>query len=921
MGNRLLTAITKNNDSGQFITDRLSLILRDSPRGMHINYSIPQAHTLEPRALAEMLQTDLKAGLAVKEAEKRALKLGPNVYEPRKPPGIGKVLLKQFKSIIVYLLFAGAAISLYFYDIPEAISILVVILVNAGIGFFMEWQANTAMKALKRLDIITAKVLREGFLLEIDATQLVPGDLLQLEAGDVVPADGRLIDVQQLRCDESPLTGESIPADKNTNMAGKDLILAERNNMVFKGTAVTHGNGKAIVTGIARHTALGEIAAMADVPEDSLTPLNRKLDRLTRELILGTLALTALFTAISALQGKSLLLILETAIALLVASIPEGLPVVTTIALSSGMLAMARRNAIIKNLPAVETLGSTDIILTDKTGTLTENKIEIDKLTFPQEKFTLPGDGGLPVPGKSGPNLEKLILTGILCNNAPGRSPAAADPVEAALLTLGSRAALDIAETLKRYPRLTEIPFSSEAMMMISLHQASDGYFTAAKGAAERLLEICDRVQLGREIRKLTLADRTHILQQAEEMADEGLRVLGFAWKLETRRDHDHFRNQLVFTGLAGLLDTARSDVREAIGHCRQAGIKVVMITGDHPRTALNIARRVGLTDDLPTEAISGKLLPAAEKMTAEWKQKVLTGVVFARTTPQQKFDIAAVYQQAGHIVAMTGDGINDAPALKKADIGIAMGLRGTQVARETADIVLKDDSFASIVEAIARGRAIFRNIQKFVVYLVSCNLTEVLTITALGAFIPGASLWPMQILFLNVVTDVFPALALGVGAGDASLMRRPPRNPAKAILYREKWIGIIRDVVAMTAAIVAATAFCRSLGYHGPVLNTVAFFTLTISQLAYVFNMRDEDAHWLVNDITRNKFIWLAIVLCLFITGAAYVVPGLHQVLRLVQLPRICWLIAAVGGIIPLVVSQFFQLIAAKFRKHAHAA
>lgn len=893
--------------------------MTDSPRGMHINYLIPQAHTLEPRALADMLHTDLKNGLAVKEAEKRALKLGPNVYERKKPPGILAVLMKQFQSIVVYLLFAGAVISFYFHDMPEAISILVVIMVNAGIGFLMEWRARTAMQALKKLDMITAKVLREGFLLEIDATRLVPGDLLLLEAGDVVPADGRLTGAQQLRCDESMLTGESIPVDKSIDTVEKDIMLADRHNMVYKGTSVTHGNGKAIITGIARHTALGEIAAMADMPEDTLTPLSRKLGGLTRQLIFGTLALTLLFTITSALQAKSLLLILETAIALLVASIPEGLPVVTTIALSSGMLAMARRNAIVKNLPAVETLGSTDVILTDKTGTLTENKIEIEKLTFPQEKFTLLDDQKLPALKKSAPNLEKLILTGVLCNNAPGRSPAAADPVEAALLTLGSRAGLNIRQTLERYPRLTEIPFSSEAMMMISLHQCTEGYFTAAKGAAERLLEICDRLQLGHEIRKLTPADRNHILQQAEEMAEEGLRVLGFAWKLEAIKDHDHFHKQLIFTGLVGLVDPARSDVRDAIGHCHQAGIKVVMITGDHPRTALNIARRVGLADD-SAEAVSGKLLPAAKSMTNEWKKKVLAGVVFARTTPQQKFDIAAVYQQAGHIVAMTGDGINDAPALRKADIGIAMGLRGTQVARETADIVLKDDSFKSIVEAIARGRAIFRNIQKFVVYLVSCNLTEVLTITVLGVFIPGASLWPMQILFLNVVTDVFPALALGLGAGDASLMRRPPRNPAKMILHREKWIGIIRDVVIMTAAIVAATALCRSLGFSEPVLNSVAFFTLTIAQLVYVFNMRDRDAHWIVNEITCNKFVWFAILICLVITGAAYITPGLHHVLRLVQLPKICWLIAAIGGAIPLVASQFIQLIAAKFSKHVHA-
>ncbi|MBS1522168.1 MAG: cation-transporting P-type ATPase [Bacteroidetes bacterium] len=877
---------------------------------MTISYPIVQPHTVKPEVLANMLHTDLKNGLTQREAESRHIRFGPNLYEQKRPPGMFIVFLKQFKNLVVYLLFAGAIISVYFRDIPEAISILIVILINALIGFLMERQARNSMQALKRMEAITTKVLRDGFVVEVDAGKLVPGDVFYLEAGDIVPADGRLVKVQQLQCDESSLTGESQPMRKNTQVFPAETIVTEQQNMVFKGTSVVNGNGEAVITGIAKNTELGKITELVEASVDTISPLNRKLDRLTRKLIFATLVIAAVFITIQVVQGKGPLLILETAIALSVASIPEGLPIVATIALSTGMLVMARRNAIVKNLSSVETLGGTDIILTDKTGTLTENKIEIGKLTFPEEKFTLSRDAGIPVPEKSGINLEKLILTGVLCNNAHSHAHVAADPLETSLLQLGRKAGLDIEKIRAGYPRITEIPFSSETMMMISLHESPDGYFTAAKGAAEQLLKICDRIQTEQYVRNITPADHDHILRQVDDMAEEGFRVLAFAWKQDVKTDHRNFSEGLIFAGLTGFLDPPRPDIRDAIHNCRRAGIKVVMITGDHPRTALNIAHKVGLIDDLETDVIVGRQLPSGGEITTEWKKKIADTVIFARTTPQQKLDIATIYQQAGHIVAMTGDGINDAPALKKADIGIAMGLRGTQVARETSDIVLKDDSFVSIVEAIAQGRAIFRNIQKFVVYLVSCNLAEVLTITALGIIKPGAELFPLQILFLNVVTDIFPALALGLGKGDKDIMLRPPRDPSKDILYKEKWTNIIVFATMMTVAVIGAVKYCESIGYGISALNNTAFFTLTFAQLAHVFNMSDVHSHWLNNEITRNKYVWLAILLCLLITGGAYFTPGLRQVLNLAPLPWQVWLISIVAGIVPLLVVQSVKLI-----------
>jgi len=778
----------------------------------------------------------------------------------------------------------------------------------------MEQRARRSIQALQQMEINKVNVIRDDYVAEIDARNLVPGDLIYLEAGDMVPADGRLISVQQLQCNEAALTGESQPVLKDIAVLTKETMLAEQINMIFKGTAVLNGNGSAIVTATGSGTQLGQVTSMISrAATKQLTPLHQKLNHLTIQLLWGTLGVAILFIWLQTLRGGRIAFVVETAAALAVAAIPEGLPVVATVALASGALALARRNAIVKRLSAVETLGGTTIILTDKTGTLTENKISVSMLTFPEEKLSITPNVSITKLEKSKLHLEKLLLAAVLCNNAHDKGRSTADPLEKALLSFAKRQAQDVTAIRSHYTRITEIPFSSGTRMMITLHQTPEGYITAAKGAPEQLLKACDRMITESGLRPLTPDDRRHLLHQAAAMAKDGLRVLAFAWKDDIPAGHNGFEQALIFTGLVGFLDPPRGDIKAEVARCQKAGIRVVMITGDHPHTALHIAQKIGLTGANETTVINGATLPSLNSMPANWKKKIRRSVVFARTTPRQKLEIAAVFQEAGEIVAMTGDGINDAPALEKADIGIAMGLRGTQVAREAADMVLKDDAFSSITAAISQGRAIFRNIQKFIIYLMSCNLTEVLTVTVLGTLQPQAVLLPLQILFLNVVTDVFPALALGLGKADGQLLLRPPRDPRKPLIQGRQWVQVITYALLMTLIIAVAVEICKYFGESGSTLNHVAFFALAFAQLSHVFNMREADAHPFHNEITNNKFIWAALLLCGLMMTATISLPALGRLLAVTHLPARCWLTVIAAGLLPSVLPLSLKWIIRK--------
>ena len=888
---------------------------------MKIEYPIKNPHVQSVENILASLETNVHNGLTHHEAHKRNNDFGLNVYEAQVQKSVWLILLQQFKSPIVYLLVFAILVSAYFQHFIEAIAIGVVILVNAIIGFLMEMQARRSMNALKEMDIIKSRVLRDGKNQEIPSENITIGDIVLLEAGDIIPGDGRLVESNQLQCDESSLTGESLPTQKNLESLPAETILGDQHNMVFKGSSVMNGNGKSVITGIAKDTELGKITSLVESAEETETPLNKKLSALSKKLIWITLIMTAIFAVTGIIQGKEWLLILETSIALAVAAFPEGLPIVSTVALSYGMLLMAKRNAIVKKLSAVETLGSTSVILTDKTGTLTENKIYVDTFCFPEENVKASiennvlkfNEGEIQ---KSTVNFEKLKIVGALCNNASlekkgKKEKEIGDPVEIALIHLADASGNPAHEIQKQFERIGEIPFSAETKMMATLHKAPNGNFVAAKGAVEQLLEKCKKIQSGETVKDLSDDERKKILDESERLSEDGLRVLAFAYREEANINREDYLNDLIYIGSIGFLDPPRLDIKSAIISCRNAGIKVVMITGDHPKTALNIAKKVGLVDENEQSVITGKDLPEGKSLTKEWKDRILSTAVFARTTPKQKLDIADIYQKAGNIVAMTGDGVNDAPALRKADVGIAMGLRGTQVAKETASIVLKNDSFTSIAEAVSHGREIFDNIQKFVIYLVSCNLSEIFIVTAMGFVAPASTILPLQILFLNMVTDVFPALALGLGKGDKTVMDRPPRGFDEDIVVNKDWISIGIYSLIITLSVILAVLYCKKfITPDDATANNVAFLTLAFAQLFHVFNMSSPNSKLFINEITKNRFVWYAIILCTGLVAFVYFVPQMRSVLGLKMLPVDVWIVSIVASLIPLILIQIYKAI-----------
>jgi len=871
------------------------------------SYPISNALSLPIDDIVNRLQANQQNGLSENDITKRIKKYGLNRYEEQKQQSIFLLLFEQFKSPIILLLVVAAGFSFGFQHWIEGFSIIGVIFITAALGFFMELQARRSMKALKSMDVSVSKVWRDNSLHEIPSEKLVPGDILVLEAGDVVQADGRLLEINQFEMDESALTGESLPVTKKITILDKDTALADQINMVFKGTSVIKGNAKALIIGTALHTELGKITSLVENAKQVDTPLEKKLQGLTAKLMWITAVFAAIFIITGLLQGKEIYLIIETALALAVAAIPEGLPVVSTIALTYGMLRMAKKHVLIKRLASVETLGGINTIFTDKTGTLTENKIEVSVLSFFDGTLTVENNAFTETDFNKS-NLDKLLLISTLCNNAvieEHKNKQLGDPIEISLLHFVAANKLHTNEINQQYPRISEEAFSSETKLMGTLNKKDDANFVAAKGAVEAIILRCKSFCKQNEIVPLRDADRKNFLSKAEEVQSQGTRVLGFAFREGNNIGTDNFLQDLTFVGFIGFLDPPRLDVIGALKSCRTAGIKVIMITGDHPATALNIAKKIKLSS-AENVVVTGKELEANPT-----KKHLFDATIFARVTPQQKLDMVTMYQKRGDIVAMTGDGINDAPALKKADIGIAMGIRGTQVAIETAEMVLKDDSFKAVVSAIEQGRAIFQNIKRFLVYLLSCNLSEIFIVFLFGLLNFQFSILPLQILFLNLVTDIFPALALGMGKGNKLTMRNPPRNPQEAIMVKRDWINIVVYANLLAIPVVAGTWYCSFyLKLDSKICNNVAFFSLALAQLWHVFNLPSRKISFLKNEVTQNIFIWVAISVCLLIMLVFYWISPLNTIIGLQKLNLNTGLIIIGISIVPIVFIQLFKRV-----------
>ena len=861
--------------------------------------STPAAPWSRPAAdVAGGLGVDPSVGLGAGQVALRLRRDGPNVLPGVKPRSLLAILWAQLRSLLVGLLALAAGIGFLFGDTVEGYAILVVIALNTAIGFFSELRAVRSMEALRRLGVTTCRVRREGALRELPAEALVVGDVVLLEGGDLVPADLRMLDGARLQVDESALTGESLPVAKHADPVPPGAPLAERACMLYRGTAVGAGTVLGVVTATGMATELGTISRLVAQARPQSTPLEKRLDRLGQRLAGLAFVIAAVISATGFLGGRDPILMVMTGIALAVAALPEGLPVVATLSLARGMHRMARRNALINRLAAVETLGATTVICTDKTGTLTQNRLTVTQLV-------LPGAGPVEVPTDAVPTTleaarDRLLRAGRWCNNAVLHGDGGVgDPLEVALLQAARSLPGEDPE------RLREEPFDPVRRLMATAHRAPQGVLVAVKGAPEAVLARCATVADGSDSPpSLTAAQRQQWLAANDALAARGLRVLALAQGCADASSTDPYAD-LALLGLVALMDPPRREVLAAIDECRAAGIRVVMVTGDQLATARYVAQALHLIDAAGDGSPAALVLPGeALERPQDYggEDAVLAATVFARVSPAQKMALVTRLQARGEVVAMTGDGVNDAPALKQADIGVAMGQRGTQVARQAAAMVLRDDAFSSIAAAVGQGRVIFGNIRRFAVYLLSCNLSEVLVVglaTLAGGPLP---LLPLQILFLNLVTDVFPALALGAGEADGSEMRQPPRPPGEPLLTRQHWWRIVGHGASITAA--TLLAFVLALGPLGATARqavVVAFLTLALAQLWHVFNMRPAGSARLNNAITRNPYVWAALAVCLGLLILAVYYRPLATVLHLAPPDlRQCGLIVA-ASLLPL--------------------
>ena len=815
--------------------------------------------------------SDLHKGLTEQEAAVRLEKNGPNELKGKPRATLWERLLSQFKDFLIIILIVASIVSAFIGEVTDAMVIIAIVILNAALGVYQESKAEKAMEALQKMAAPNSKVVRGGTIQTVPSRELVVGDVVLLEAGDYVPADVRIIESMNLKVEEASLTGESVPVEKETAAIEHEATLADRHNMGYMGTVATYGRGRAVIIGTGMNTEIGKIAQMIDAFEEQSTPLQEKLEEFGKVLGILCLVVCALVFVLGIYQGYAdghltmdeVTLLFMTAVSLAVAAIPEGLPAVVTIVLAIGMQRMVKKNSIVKKLHAVETLGSTTVICSDKTGTLTQNQMTVVRLFTDGELLEVSGEGyspegkfsrdGKPLDVAAEPGLTLLLQGSALCNDAILQTGAedkswkiAGDPTEGALVVVAAKAGYDRDSINEQFPRVQEIPFDSARKMMTTFHQMPDGSVRAyVKGAPDILLNRCKQIFSRQQLTELNDADRTTIATANSAMAKQALRVLAVAYRdfpeLPAKLDAAQIEQDLVFIGLLGMIDPPRAEVRDAVALCTKAGIRAIMITGDYRDTALAVAMKLGIAQG-EHQVVTGQELNAMSK--EELCKVVRKASVFARVSPEHKVAIVEALQCNGQIVAMTGDGVNDAPALKKADIGVAMGIAGTDVTKETADMILTDDNFASIVAAVEEGRVIFANIRKFVFFLLSCNVAEIFVIfiaMLLGWPIP---LLPIQLLWLNLVTDAFPALALGMEQPEPGIMDQQPRDPQEPLLNKNMKIMIFIQGGVLTFAVLASYYYALT---HYPVdadvsmARTFAFTTLISAELFRAYTARSE--------------------------------------------------------------------------------
>jgi Ca2+-transporting ATPase len=840
------------------------------------------------------------------------------VLESTPPKSAWRILLDQLANVVVVLLLLVAAAAFLTGDPIEGAAVGAVILINVSIGFVTELRARRAIAALLRYDVPHARVVRNGVARDIDARQLVPGDIIEVEAGQTVAADARLLAAAELRTNEAALTGESLPVHKRADLQlAVNAPLPERGNMLYKGTAVATGTGRAAVVATGMATELGRIGGMVAAVGEERTPLERQLNRLGTRLIGVALIVGAVVTVLGLLRGADWAVMLKTGLALAIAAVPEGLPAIITTALAVGIHRMARRNAITRRLPAVESLGAATVICTDKTGTLTSGEMMVAVLHTGTRDIRVTGTGYAPDGGffeadasvdpLAIPELRMALRAGLLTNAASllhkdGQWIVSGDPTDGALLTAGRKAGLERAQLLRQQKELLIVPFSSERQFSASFHH--DGAVIAyLKGNPERVLERCTSIG-GEDVRPLEESAKAQLLLVNQELAAQGLRLLALA-SGHVDRAHEAALQGLTFHAFAGMLDPPAPGVRETIALFRRAQIRTVMITGDQQRTAEAIGRRLGVLAD-GEEVLDGRAL--AEMDEAALVARLPRIGAFSRTAPEDKLRLVSAYQRGGEIVAMLGDGVNDAPALKKADVGVAMGGRGTDVAREAAAVVLQDDRFPTIGAAIEEGRVIYDNIRKFVFYLFSCNLAEILVLLIAGAAGLPMPLLPLQILWLNLVTDTFPALSLALEPGEPDVMARPPRHPGDAVYSKAFVLSILVFGSLIAAVSLAPVVWARVNGESEALMRTLCFMTLALSQLFHLGNGRSRRAVLTRARAWSNPWATGAVLLVIALQLASVYFTPLANLLGLVRLDLREWAMVAMLSLIPAFVGQLMR-------------